>query len=47
MKDAFIKLHISIILAGATGIFGKLMMFKFCDKKTKSKQVKTKQLKEM
>ena len=26
MKDAFIKLHISIILAGATGIFGKLMM---------------------
>ena len=25
MKDAFIKLHISIILAGATGIFGKLI----------------------
>lgn len=42
MKDAFIKLHISIILAGATGIFGKLISFKFCDEKTKSKQVKIK-----
>ena len=47
MNDAFIKLHISIILAGATGIFVNLMMFKFCNKKTKSKQVKTKQSKEM
>ena len=25
MKEAFIKLHVSIILAGATGIFGKLI----------------------
>ena len=25
MKEAFIKLHISIIIAGATGVFGKLI----------------------
>ena len=25
MREAFIKLHVSIILAGATGIFGKLI----------------------
>ena len=25
MKEAFIKLHVSVLIAGATGIFGRLI----------------------